>query len=449
MSETTPTTRCDHCGLPAPAPVLERDGDAAYVYCCTGCAIVARTLRGHGLTSYYDVRARDEAPATPARATGASYAELDDPAHQRAHVRASDDGAAETSLYLEDLRCTACVWLVEATPQCLPGVRDVRVDLGRGKADVVFDPARHLAGAVARTSTASATRRTCTAPPIATGPPREDRAHLLKIGIAGAAVGNLMLLAASRCTPACSTAWPPATCVLSLGLDAGGGAGLTFAALPFFRTALGLLRAAACTSTCRISVGILVGLGWGSANVVRGVGEIYFDSLAHVDVPAADRALGRQGATHRRASSATELLAGADAEPGPPGGADRRRGGARAAAGRAGRVPAEALAVGDRVQVRPGERDAGRRRGACAAARAVDAGLLSGESRPIEVGVGDRGPRRHRQPGRADLSRRGRAAVGEATRVGKLVARIDELSAGAARRSSASSTAWPAASSRW
>ena len=57
---------------------------------------------------------------------------------------------------------------------------------------------------------------------------------------------------------------------------------------------------------CR-SIGILAGLVWGTANVLRGVGEIYFDSLAMLVfllLVARWIVLRHQ----RRASTAAELL---------------------------------------------------------------------------------------------------------------------------------------------
>jgi Cu2+-exporting ATPase len=165
-------------------------------YCCAGCEIVNRTLASHGLTAYYDVLAGDE--RAPARTTDRTYAELDDPTFHRLNVSTDADapGRARTTLYLEDLRCTACVWLVEQLPAQLPGVHEVRVDLGRGRADVVFDPARAPLSTVAR----SLDRLGHPVHPYRgldrdQARRREDRTLILKIGVAGAAAGNIMLLA--------------------------------------------------------------------------------------------------------------------------------------------------------------------------------------------------------------------------------------------------------------
>ncbi|HEX3757697.1 MAG TPA: heavy metal translocating P-type ATPase metal-binding domain-containing protein, partial [Kofleriaceae bacterium] len=176
---------CLHCRLPVPA-------GRRSPFCCAGCEVVHGAIAEHGLEQFYRLREQ----SAPARSSGHDYRELDDPAFHRLHVQGGHDGRAHASLYLEDLRCAACVWLVESAPRCLPGVAEVRVDLGRSRADVTWDPAATSLAAIARYFDRighvpypyrgldrDAQRR------------REDRALLVKLGVAGASVGNLMLLA--------------------------------------------------------------------------------------------------------------------------------------------------------------------------------------------------------------------------------------------------------------
>ncbi|HET7503482.1 MAG TPA: heavy metal translocating P-type ATPase [Kofleriaceae bacterium] len=404
---------CLHCQLPVPA-------GRGSAFCCAGCEIVHGAIAAHGLDQYYALRdAGPDPEIAPARTTEHDYAELGDPAFERLHVRTGDDGRARTSLYLEDLRCTACVWLVESAPRCLAGVTDVRVDLGRSRADVVWDPAATSLPVIARYLDRighpvhpyrglerDQLRR------------REDRALLVKLGVAGAAVGNLMLLAVA----------------LYAGLFGGMSSqdtgffrwtsmfvavpGLGFAATPFFRTALGALRARRLHLDLPLSIGILAGLVWGTANVVRGVGEIYFDSLAMLVfllLVARWIVLRHQ----RRASTAAELLLSLT-----PSRAHRVV--EDGAGGRVIDVPIEAIVPGDLVRVLVGEVipvD-----GEVAAGRsALDIGLLTGESHPVDVGPGA-----HVHAGTvnvaAPLAVRA-TAVGEVTRVGRLVASIEALSA--------------------
>jgi Cu2+-exporting ATPase len=398
---------CTHCGLPVPA-------GRCSAFCCAGCEVVHGAIAAHGLEQFYALR-EGEAPV-PARTTAHDYAELGDPAFQRLHVRVGPDGQARASLYLEDLRCTACVWLVERAPRCLAGVADIRVDLGRSRADVAWDPAATSLPVIARYLDRighpphpyrglerDARRR------------REDRALLVKLGVAGAAAGNLMLLAIALYAGLFGGMSRADTgffrwASMCVALPA-----LGFAATPFFRTALGALRARRLHLDLPLSIGILAGLGWGAANVIRGVGEIYFDSLAMLVfllLTARWIVLRHQ----RRASTAAELLLSLT-----PSRAHRFQ----ASGDVTTDVPIEAIVPGDLVRVLVGEvipvdGDV------VTGASAIDLGLLTGESQPVEVAPGA-----HVDAGTvnvaAPLAIRA-TAVGEVTRVGQLVARIEALS---------------------
>jgi P-type Cu2+ transporter len=396
---------CLHCALPVPAGRSR--------FCCAGCEVVHDAITANGLEQFYALRET----AQPARTTDHDYTELDDPAFQRLHVQ-TGPGTARAALYLEDLRCTACVWLVESAPRCLPGVTDVRVDLGRSRADVVWDPATtslaHIARYLDRIGHPPHPYRGLQRDALRR---REDRALLIKLGVAGAAAGNLMLLAIA----------------LYAGLFGGMSRGdtgffrwaslcvalpaLGFAATPFFRTALGALRAHRLHLDLPLSIGILAGLVWGSANVIRGVGEIYFDSLAMLVfllLCARWIVLRHQ----RRASTAAELLL--SLTPSRAHRIDPAR-----LDGPACDVPIEAIAPGDVVRVLVGEVipvD-----GEIVAGRsALDVGLLTGESRPIDVAPG---AAVHAGTANVAAPIAVRAtAVGEVTRVGQLVASIAALS---------------------
>lgn len=395
---------CVHCGLPVPG--------AAGEFCCTGCEVVHRAIAANGLERFYDLR---DQPAA-ARTTSHSYSELDDAAFERLHVRSDGTGDKHAALYLADLRCTACVWLVEATPRCVPGVREVRVDLGRSRADVTWNPevtslariARHLdrIGHPAhpyRGLDRDRARR------------REDRALLVKVGVAGAAVGNLMLLAFALYAGLFDGMSGQDTTFFRWASMAVAVPALGYAATPMFRTALGALRARRMHLDLPLSIGIVAGLGWGTANVLRGVGEIYFDSLSMLVflLLVARWIVVRQ---QRSASTAAELLLALT-----PSRARRI-----SPAGAIEEVPIEAIAADDCIEVRAGETiavDGVVERGASA----IDAGLLTGESRPVDVAPGSRVNAGTVNVAAPIVVRA--TEVGEQTRVGALVASIEALSA--------------------
>jgi len=400
---------CAHCSLPIPAGI---EG----LFCCGGCEVVHDAIAEYGLDKYYALR--EKLDAQPARTSERSYSELDDPAFQRLHVKTDGAGRAHAALYVEDLRCTACVWLIEATPRCVAGVSDVRVDLGRSRADVSWDPATTSLAQIARHLDRighpahaykgldrDAQRR------------REDRALLVKLGVAGAAVGNLMLLAIALYAGLFQTMSRADTTFFRWASMCVAVPALGFAATPMFRTALGALRARRLHLDLPLSIGILAGLVWGSANVIRGTGEIYFDSLAMLVfllLVARWIVLRHQ----RRASTAAELLLALT-----PSRARRITLGPEVRT--IEEVPIEAIVEGDLVEVRAGETipvD-----GVIAAGTStIDSGLLTGESRPVEVTMHSRV-----HAGTVNLTAPLEivaVSVGENTRVGALVQSIEVLS---------------------
>lgn len=417
-----PPLCCAHCGTAAEAADLavRAPDDRSPWYCCAGCRTVAEALSQGGLTEWYALAGDERAPA---HTTSRSYQELDDEAFTREHVDVAGDGLAHTRLYLEDLRCTACVWLVERLPTLQPGVVEARVDLGRGLADLTYDAKAVRLSDIGRALDRlghpahpyrdvdrDAQRR------------REDRSLLIKIGVAGAAAGNIMLLAialyagwfggAMEASEISFLRWVS----MLVALPA-----LAFAASPFFRTALASLRARRLHLDLPIAVGIVAGLGWGTANVIRGVGEIYFDSVGML-VFLLLIARFVQTRHQRKASVAAEMLLALTPR--------RARlvieGGAATdgAAATTVDVPASAIAIGQLIELYPGETlplDGTLESGTTA----IDRGLLTGESRPVEVHPGEA-----LFAGTVNLSApvRVRAtATGEDTRLAQLVSRVAEL----------------------
>jgi Cu+-exporting ATPase len=168
---------------------------------------------------------------------------------------------------------------------------------------------------------------------------------------------------------------------------------VVWGALPFHRAAWANLRHRTATMDTLISVGVLAAYGWSLWALVFGdAGEIGMRMTFSFTATAGDE-------IYLEVASVVTvfLLAGRYAEA-----RARRRSGAALRAllelgakdvgllrdGREQRVPIESLAVGDRFVVRPGEKIATDGE-VVEGASAVDASMVTGESIPAEVTVGD------------------------------------------------------------
>ncbi|GAA3920299.1 heavy metal translocating P-type ATPase [Microbacterium invictum] len=148
-------------------------------------------------------------------------------------------------------------------------------------------------------------------------------------------------------------------------------------AWPFHRAAAINARHGAATMDTLVSVGILAAFGWSVYAMFSGTAEVYFEVAAIVTVFLL---IGRYAEARAKASSAEALRAllqlGA-------------KNATRLVDGVEHQVPVGELAVGDLVRVRPGEKIPSDGL-VIDGASAVDAGMLTGESMPVEVTEGSR-----------------------------------------------------------
>ncbi len=406
---------CDHCGLPVPAGLV--DGDAERRFCCSGCRVAYDVIHGAGLEGYYDLKERIDAPEVAAQGRGAAYGEFDDPAFADLYCRRRRDGLATVELYLEGVHCAACVWLVEKVPLVIPGVAECRLDVGRSLATVVWDPDHTPLSAVARFLDSIGY------------PPhpfhgveardmerREDRSLLIRIAVAGAIAGNVMLLAFALYGGYLHGIAPTLRSLfrwVSLGLTL---PSVLWCARVFYRGAWGALKTRTLHMDVPISIGILAAFGWGIANTVRDSGEVYFDS---VTILIFFLLVGRwlQRRQQRRAARATELLFSLAPSTARVVEENRIR-----------EVPAAALRPGMVVELRAGD-SAPADGVVLVGGSTMDLSLLTGESRPVAVAAGD-----PVHAGTTSLSGRLEVEVrsaGADTRLGRILRLVEE---GAQRR---------------
>lgn len=297
---------CSHCTLPVPAGLVELDSDEQF--CCEACRTVYSVIRSCGLDRYYALRdALDEAPAR-ARSTGARYDAFDAPEFLSAHTVERHDGMREVEFHLVGVHCAACVWLVEKLPEIRPGVAIARLDLARSIVRIVWDDSAAALSAIARDLD-----RLGYPPHPARGAEaraartREDRRFLVRIAVAGALAGNVMLLAVALYSGLLDAIDTPIESLFRWTSAGLGGLALIWPGSVFFRNAVSAARARAWSLDTPISVALVLGGVAGAVNVVRGAGEIYFDSIAMlVFLLLVGR--GLQRAQQRRAAERVDRL---------------------------------------------------------------------------------------------------------------------------------------------
>jgi len=370
---------CFHCGLPVAgagrwrAPLL----GAERAFCCAGCQAVAQTIAAGGFERYYETRTAPSGARPPASLPSAAI--YDEPAAQREFVArvAGDAGALQATLILENVRCAACLWLIEQALRRVPGVVRADVNFATQRAQLAWDTGR------TRLSTIIESIRALGYDAAPFDPRRQDasdrdarRAELWRLFVAGFGAMQVMMYAfpayfdegAGTLTRESEQLMRWAGMLLTLPV-------MLFACGPFFAGAWRELRRLRPGMDTPIALGIAAGFAASAWATVTGAGPVYFDSISMLVFLLLGARLLEACARRRVARGLDRLSRWA------PDFALRLENGA------AVRVAAHALAPGDRVLVAAGERvpadgtvETGR--------SSVDESLLTGETRPVAHGPG-------------------------------------------------------------
>lgn len=400
------TVECEHCGLPA----IRFEDMQQPVFCCSACATAYAIITANGLGAYHHFPERRPTAVQP---SGRAFSDFDHLAFQARYVTIDADGTAHVELALEGVHCASCVWLIERVPLLVSGVARAELDVRMNRASVSWDPTMASLSGIARTldalgytphpyrgGTRAALRR------------KDDRAMLIRIGVAGALATNAMLAAIAIYAGELNTMDASSLTLfrwvsLALAIPA-----LVWPGRVFFASAWAALR----TRSLHMDVPIAIALGAattrGTINTITGTGPIYFDGVCVlVFLLLVGRFLQARG--QRAASDATEQLFALT-----PATARLVH-----ASERTEDVPSDAVPIGATISVHAGETvpaDGNVIRGRSTLNRAI----LTGESAELPVTVGD-------PVFAGTLNRTAElyirvTASGDDSRLARILARVDE-----------------------
>lgn len=369
--------RCFHCGLPVAlqsaveAPVRGKSRS----FCCIGCKSVCEAIHDAGLDGFYRRTPEGESLGPPPELSK-DFALYDLDAVQEDYADTSAE-CREINLLVEGIHCAACVWLIENGLKTLPGVEEARVNLTGRRLRVRWNNGRLQLSRILNRLATLGYAAVPFDPETAEGAlKRENRLMLYRMAFAGFAMMNLMWVSIA----------------LYAGADRGEFRGLfqwvgfalatptlLYSGYPFFRGALNGLRSGHLTMDLPIAIGSSITYLYSLYVTVSGTrsGEVYWDTVVNfMFVILVGRYL--EAMSKRDAVAATRRLL--DLQPKV---ATVLREGAESV------VPVRAVAPGELILVRPGDRvpvD-----GEVAEGQSpVDESMLTGESEPVPKRAGDR-----------------------------------------------------------
>ncbi|GAB0056880.1 Copper-exporting P-type ATPase [Candidatus Magnetaquicoccaceae bacterium FCR-1] len=363
---------CFHCGLEIPSNVSIQDEERAF--CCTGCLGAWRLIHGLGLDEYY-LRREGVAGTRPEENDRAALAPFDDSTYQNSLV-AEVDGGREVCLLIDGIHCAACVWLNEQMLRRLPGVSDVWINFATHRARVRWNPDQTRLSEIIGTVRGIGYRAEPYDPTLGEkGRARRDRALLLRLGVAAFGAANVMFIAVALYAGyfqgmdrEAKNFFHWVSLILATPV-------IFYSGSVFTRGAWNGLKLGRLTMDLPVALGAWVTYLYSVVVTLRGVGEVYFDSVTMFMFVLLTGRFLESIARGKAAGSMERLI---NLEP---------RQAVVLRDGESVTVPVRDVRVGDRVVIKPGERvpvDGSIESGVTS----VDESMLTGESLPVTRGPG-------------------------------------------------------------
>ncbi len=184
------TLPCYHCGEPCLDVNIQFDDKD---FCCEGCRTVFEIINANDLCQFYDL---DEKAGWNIKAKSqATYAYLDDQEVQDKLLDYADDQQARVRFEIPQIHCASCIWLLEKLYQINPGILSSQVNFLKKTVHVHYDRTQ-----VSLRQVVELLNSIGYAPAIRLKDldnkkknPQEKQ-FFYKLGVAGFAFGNIMLL---------------------------------------------------------------------------------------------------------------------------------------------------------------------------------------------------------------------------------------------------------------
>jgi len=181
---------CFHCGDPCTGDRIRLEEK---VFCCDGCKMVYELLNQKDLCNYYDLNV-NPGVSQKIKVRADKFSFLDDPSIVQKLAGFTNDHQTHVSLYLPQIHCSSCLWLLENLHRINPGIISSRVNFPRKEVFIIFDHSATSLRGVVETLASVGYEPHLSLHNLGEAKPVVDRSRLYKIGIAGFCFANIMMM---------------------------------------------------------------------------------------------------------------------------------------------------------------------------------------------------------------------------------------------------------------
>ncbi|GAA4886768.1 heavy metal translocating P-type ATPase [Ferrimonas pelagia] len=368
---------CYHCNEPVPASAgyTSLIDDQAMPMCCPGCAAVADAIVSAGLSDYYRYRTEkgQQQDIPPQLASLIAY-DLDEV--QQEFV-AHQGELREVLLSIDGISCAACAWLIEKHLAGVKGIAKINVNTTTQRAVLVWDGRQQrLSDILAAMAQIGYNAAPFQVDAQERKDAQESQNFLLRVGLAGLATMQVMMLAVALYTgyfydleQSFRDYFRWVSLIFATPV-------VLYSAQPFYFSAMRALFALRVNMDVPVSIAILLAYGASCAATVKGTGEVFFESISMFTFFLLLGRLFEQRARRKASENVSNLqkLVPITAR--------------LIEQGEERQIAARALKVGQRCRVLPGERVPVDGR-LLAGNSQFNEAMLTGEEQPVSRVIGD------------------------------------------------------------
>ncbi|MEL6304339.1 MAG: heavy metal translocating P-type ATPase metal-binding domain-containing protein [Bacteroidota bacterium] len=264
---------CYHCGDTCGQHSIHHDGKD---FCCHGCKTVYSIFTENGLEQFYELEAR--AGSSPFE-NKQKYEFLDNQEIVSKLVSFNEDGIQVVELSIPTIHCSSCIWLLENLNRLHPSIVNSQVDFPKKRVRVIYSLDAFslktlvlLLGSIGYEPYISLDDYGKKAKTV-------DRSLLYRLGVAGFAFGNVMLLSFPEYFEVQEFWLDQYKVVFRWLMFAFSLPVVFYAAQDYYKSALSGLRSKILNIDVPIALGITVLFLRSTVDIIGGWGSGFFDSL--------------------------------------------------------------------------------------------------------------------------------------------------------------------------
>ncbi|OSZ77075.1 heavy metal translocating P-type ATPase [Chitinophagaceae bacterium IBVUCB2] len=269
--------QCYHCGEACSnSKINVREKN----FCCEGCKMVYQILNQSDLCDYYDMN-KNPGISQRIKVRKDKFAFLEDENIQNKLTSFRSDKQVHVTLYLPQMHCSSCLYLLENLHRIDEGIVSSKVNFTRKEVEIVFLVTKTTLRKVVETLTSIGYEPYISLNDLKEKRPAVNKTMVLQLGIAGFCFGNIMLMSFPEYLGIDTTEvglrsifrW------LNFGLAI---PVLLYSALPFYTSSIKSLQHRFLNIDAPIALAILITFIRSAYEVISGTGGGYFDSMTGI-----------------------------------------------------------------------------------------------------------------------------------------------------------------------